>query len=111
MKRVQIITGTGEQLYTIVFPYRFFDEDISFVITNWITQKTETMRLSAVEGDSGTLEISFLYEFRDGDSFDAIILKFGTNKLMWKGSLFSTSQVNLRRYRMIRPDEEGVIIL
>ena len=77
---------------------------------NEITQESETMRLVAAEVN-GTLQISFLYEFLEGQNFESMILKHGSDKLIWRGSLFSTSQVDLKNYRLIKPDDDGVIIL
>lgn len=92
--------------YQIKLPYRFFSQDIKFVLWNEI-KETESILELQVEEENGLMVINFNFDFQDADSFEAKITDL-ENKLIWRGKLFATTQTDLENYILHKKDN-GII--
>lgn len=88
---------------------RFFADTVLLTLTNELTGEVTSLTCGATQ-EGNFLKISFGIEVEENTSFSATVTDL-TEKLMWRGKVFATSQDNIQQYRVNVPDTNNVIIL
>jgi len=107
--QVSISSGGTTSNYDLVVPFRIFESEVNLNLKNELTNEESIIPLTALNNNDGTLKISFSFDFKEGDNFEASIKERSENKLLWRGKIYSTLKSDLQNFDLNSPNENGVI--
>ena len=95
-------TSTGQ--YSFSVPYRFFSENIKFLIYDELND-IETIQTLTTEDVNNYMEFNFFFDFEDSKTYESKITDLD-DKLIWRGKIFSTTQDDIQNYSINKNDRE-----
>ena len=97
------VDNTGTQ-YEFRVPYRFFTENVKFIIYDELNDLEYTIDVVA-EDDQGYMKFNYEFTFEDEKSYESKIVD-DNGKLIWRGKLYATSQEDLQNYSINKNERE-----
>lgn len=98
------VDATQSDLYEFKVPYRFFSDDVRFIIYDESNDIEIEMELQAVEVNNYML-FNFYFDFEDDKTYESKITDM-SDKLIWRGKIYATLQTDLQNYSINKTERE-----
>lgn len=103
-------TYTSAYGYVINLIPRFTSQNIRIWFYNELTSTTDELEVFQFQYEGERLIVRFNYDFKEGDSIE-ITIKDADGRLMRRDKGYATAQTDLENFKLIPPNNNGIIIM
>lgn len=93
--------------YTLKIAPRFFTDSVILTLWNEMTETSIVYNCTATT-QNGYMLINYNHTFLEGQSYEANVTDL-SNKLIWRGKLYATSQTDIENFTLNLPSTNNII--